>query len=103
MENNKKTRIVNGYPVETETTEFINANILEVEAGTTGYRGGDTGHGGRTYLRIKDLGCTDMEVYFSEEAGLEIELGGDCELETFIQALDFAVAKYKEQSGYDKK
>lgn len=38
-------------------------NILEVEAGTTGYRGGDTGHGGRTYFRIQNAASTDMEVH----------------------------------------
>ena len=33
MDNNKKTRIVNRYPVETETREFVSANIIEVEVG----------------------------------------------------------------------
>ena len=33
---------------------------LEVEAGTNGYQGGDSGHGSRTYLRLKDLGSTDI-------------------------------------------
>lgn len=97
MDNNKKTRIVNRYPVETETREFVSANILEVEVGTTGYCGGDTGHGCRTYFRLKDLSSTDIEVYFSEDEGLEIELGGDCELDTFIDCLEFAIAKLKEQ------
>ena len=41
-----------GTEITTYSRDVISANILEVEAGTTGYKGGDTGHGGRTYFRI---------------------------------------------------
>lgn len=51
------TRRVNGVDVETWEREIIDANILSVEAGTNGYQGGDTGHGGRTYIRISDEGA----------------------------------------------
>ena len=43
-----------GTEITTYSRDVISANILEVEAGTTGYKGGDTGHGGRTYFRIAD-------------------------------------------------
>ena len=49
-----KTRRIKGVDVETWEREIIDANILSVEAGTNGYQGGDTGHGGRTYIRISD-------------------------------------------------
>ena len=55
-----RTRKVNGVDVETWEREIIDANILSVEAGTNGYQGGDTGHGGRTYIRISDAGGTDI-------------------------------------------
>ena len=86
------TRLVHGREVSTFTREIVNCNILEVEAGTNGYQGGDTGHGSRTYFRIQDLGSTDIEVHalgrYGDE-GLEVSLGGDCELETIITALKF--------------
>ena len=58
----KRKLLPDGTEISTYTREVISANILEVEAGTTGYMGGDSGHGGRTYFRISDCGSTDMEV-----------------------------------------
>jgi type V secretory pathway adhesin AidA len=94
---------VNGVEVETWKKEITSANILEVEVGTTGFQGGDTGHGGRTYLKIQDLGCTDINVYlvkdqYFDTKGFTLELGGDTELKTFIEALEFAVKILKKQS-----
>ena len=57
-----------GTEITTYTRDVISCNLLEVEAGTTGYMGGDTGHGGRSYFRIKDNGGTDMEVNTSVSA-----------------------------------
>lgn len=100
-----KTRTiqVDGVKVETISAEIVSANIIEVEVGTTGHCGGDTGHGGRTYFRIKDLASTDMNAKITGEscgnAGeVEISFGGDCELDTFIQALEFALTVLKNQS-----
>ena len=85
-------KLLHGREIITYTREIVSANILEVEAGTNGYQGGDTGHGGRTYFRIKDLAGTDIEAHalgrFGDE-GFEVSLGGDCELETMISALKF--------------
>jgi hypothetical protein len=41
-------------------------NTLTVTVGTNGYQGGDSGHGGRTYISIEDTGCTDIEARASE-------------------------------------
>ncbi len=94
-------RLVNGEEVETWKAEFMNANVLEVEAGTTGFKGGDTGHGGRTYFRLKDLGSTDIVARCSDEE-VEIEFGGDTELQTFIQSLEFTLKVLKEQIEENK-
>lgn len=96
-------RTVDGETVETWAAEITNANILEVEAGTTGYCGGDTGHGGRTYFRLKDLASTDMTAnviknQYNDTEEVIIELGGDTELSTFIEALEFTLKVLKEQS-----
>lgn len=89
-----RTRKVNGVDVETWEREIIDANILSVEAGTNGYQGGDTGHGGRTYIRISDEGGTGISAKvlkdrYGDTSGIEISLGGDAELSTMIEALKF--------------
>ena len=99
----KRKLLPDGTEISTYTREVISANILEVEAGTTGYRGGDTGHGGRTYFRIKDAACTDMDIHvmrdrFGDAEGFEVMLGGDCELETIIRALKFITKVLEEEA-----
>ena len=89
---NENTRNINGTEITTFSREIYNANVLGVEAGTTGFRGGDSGHGGRTYFRIMDLGGTDIRARtfgIDGDEGFEVVLGGDCELETIITALKF--------------
>lgn len=90
--------------------QFNSANILKVTVGSTGYRGGDTGHGGRTYFALEDLGSTDMRVrvnkgewveMMSARGPVEIAFGGDCELSTFIEALETAVRVLKEQTDVE--
>ena len=87
------TRRINGIEIPTYKREVVSANILEVEAGTNGYQGGDGGHGSRAYFRIKDLASTEMYVHVTRDKfgseGFEVTLGGDCELETIITALKF--------------
>lgn len=110
---------VDGIKIETEKEEFVSANMLSVEVGTTGYCGGDSGHGGRTYLRIHDEGCTDLRCkvhgYFVDEENggadyedkytddaqdIEITLGGDCEMDTFIAALRYAADTLEQQKHH---
>ena len=90
-----------GTEITTYSRDILSANILEVEAGTTGYKGGDSGHGGRTYFRIADAAGTDIQVYpighYADE-GFEVVLGGDCELETIIRALKFITKVLEEEA-----
>jgi len=94
--------LADGTEITTYTREVLSANLLEVEAGTTGFRGGDSGHGGRTYFRVQDLGSTDIEVRTYRDryncTGFEVTLGGDCELETMIRALKFITKVLEEES-----
>lgn len=92
---------VNGMVIETWKSEITSANILEVEVGTNGYQGGDSGHGSRTYFSIRDLASTNINVELlkdnnNQTEGFVLELGGDCELETFTEALEFALKVLKE-------
>lgn len=77
--------------------EFSSCCILKARAGTTGHRGGDAGHGGRTRIELEDLGGTDIsfKVREGEEKSLVINLGGDCELDVIIKALEFIVGVLK--------
>jgi hypothetical protein len=85
--------------IVTKTREFTHAAMFEVEAGTTGLHGGDAGHGGRTYLRFKDQGSTDMRVD-AREGEVTLILGGDAELENLIAGLQFALDVLKESKDY---
>lgn len=93
-----------GTRVSTFTRKVASANTLEVEVGTTGFKGGNAGHGSRTYFRITDLGNTDMFVktsrrpYSNNTCEVEFFLGGDCELETIIRSLKFVVKVLEEES-----
>lgn len=81
-----------------EEKKIIGANILKVRAGTTGYKGGDSGHGGKTLIEIQDESDTDIEITVSaNRKGVTIDLGGDSELDTMIEALEFAVETLKDQ------
>ena len=93
---------IDGNIIETKQEGFVSCNILSCTVGTNGYCGGDSGHGSRTYLKIEDGAATDIEcrVTKNEYSGdtIEIVLGGDTELYTFIEALEFAVTSLKIQS-----
>lgn len=96
MENNTVT-LDDGITINTviEETED-NFNVLQVEAGSTGKCGGDSGHGCRTYFRIEDVASTDMTINkiadrFGFVSGFEVILGGDSELDSIIEALKFIV------------
>lgn len=98
-----KSRSLNGSKVTTFTREIYSMNCLQVEAGTTGYCGGDSGHGARTYFRIEDIASTDMAVNIippgdKGEGGFEVALGGDCEIDTMIEALKFIIKVLEEES-----
>lgn len=80
--------------MKTASKEIVSCNILKVTVGSTGLMGGDSGHGGRTFFELKDEGGTDMQC-ISDEGIIRIELGGDSELHTFIEALEFAVWNLK--------
>lgn len=107
-EAHKGSVLFDGIEVETMTKEIVSANINDVEVGTTGHCGGDTGHGGRTYLRIGNVSSTDMRSRIAANGKIhrfdntaqtnqiEIILGGDCELDTFIEALEFAVSTLRQ-------
>ena len=99
---NKGTATVSGQTFPVYKREVNGANQLEVVAGTNGYCGGDSGHGSRTYIKIRDLGGTDITVKKLEnkygDEGVELILGGDSELCTVIEGVEFIVSVLKAQA-----
>lgn len=95
-------RLDDGTELTTFTKEFEGFNALEVEVGTTGYRGGDTGHGCRAYFALRDVVSTDIRVKivkskYGGNDGIEVVLGGDSELSTAIEALEFITKTLKKE------
>ena len=75
--------------------EIPNCNILKVKVGTTGYCGGDGGHGGRSFVMLTNRSSTDWKAAVKSDScgdvrSIMIDLAGDSELETTIEALRFA-------------
>ena len=100
IEENK--RMIHGKRVTTFRRDIINCNLLSVEAGTNGFHGGDTGHGSRTYICIRNDGNTDIHVSTigaCGDNGVEILLAGDTELETMICALKFITKILEDQAA----
>lgn len=96
------TRTIDQNKIETWSRDIIDASILNIEAGTNGYQGGDAGHGCRTYIRIKDVDGTDIRARvltdrMGNAEGIELVLAGDSELSTIIEAMKFAVKVLEDQ------
>ena len=85
---------------ELHSSEFGTFNTLGVTVATNGYQGGDSGHGGRTYICFEDLCSTDIvaAVTYGRDtnAKVEIMLGGDSELDSVIEAMRWAADKLEE-------
>ena len=93
----KKTRMINGHCIPTYSRQIVRANVLEVEAGTNGYKCGDAGHGSKTFFSINDMCSTAIDVN-KVGSGFEVVLYGDSELDTIIEALKFIVRVLEEES-----
>ncbi len=86
--------------VELYEKEIENECILRVEAGTNCPKGGDAGHGGRTVLRLRNLGGTSMSACFNggflrTVYDVEVVMGGDAECDALMEALEFALSVYR--------
>ena len=87
---------IDGKTIPTRSTMFYGANVLAVEVGSNCPQGGDSGHGGRSYLAFTDEGGTDMRVRVTNDGAdpvkIELIFGGDSENYTLIKCLEFALS-----------
>ena len=85
---------------------FTSACILRVEVESTGKCGGDSGHGARAIVRLIDDGGADIKAKYVESSNaigsrlVEIEVGGDCELDVLARALIWAGSNLLEINDY---
>lgn len=94
-------RKIDNITVPTEIAEIGYMGMMKVECGTNGYGGGDTGHGGRAYVRIGNNGDCDIRGKVSGyyEDAVEITVGGDCEIDNLADALLWASRVLKAKCG----
>lgn len=96
----KESREIDGIEVTTWNRVIENGNVLGVEVGTNGYWGGDSDQGSRTYVRVENLSGTDLRARplldRDGSCGVEMILGGDSALESFIDALEFVLQTLKD-------
>ena len=93
-----------------ETHEAVSHNVLLVTALTSGYQGGDSGHGGWAEVTFTNGASTNMAVAFVPEGQtrdprkghqhadeISILMRGDAEIATFIECMEFAVSSLRRQ------
>lgn len=82
----KREKLLDGISMLVYKFTLIYAFQAEVEIATTGKRGGDAGHGGRTYISIKSSEETDA---FSP---VKISVEGDMELSAIVDSMSLFLA-----------
>lgn len=97
MNTRENFRCVNGIIVRTaQSTSTYKNTVLEAEAGTTGFRGGERYRGSRAYLRLKNLGGVDIS-FRPLKDGVEIATSGDSSLVALLESLLFVLDTMTDQ------
>lgn len=86
---------------------FYCGDRITVEVGTTGFCGGDAGHGGETLVRLtvppSNFESKETKIMGTnghvESLTFEIKAEGDWETKLFFTALEFAVKTLRAQLG----
>lgn len=94
-------RTIDGVELETWEQEITNCNILSAEAGTTSYRR-DCDDGARTFFSMKCIEDIAMKVKpifgkWDETIGFEVEVCGDDQLDSIIDALKYITHVLEEE------
>lgn len=76
---------------------FEDANILTATIEHNGFQGGDAGHGGYVRLTLQNDSSTWMLLNGQEADKIEIEVMGDAERRTLLQALKMFVEELEEE------
>lgn len=100
-------RIMNKREVKT-AKRIQNANVISAQVGTNTPMRGDAGHEGHTIFELKNLASTSWQITIDNKNPIEpnrikLELFGDTEANTFIEAIDFALETHKNNKQKIKK
>ena len=80
----------NNVKFVTAERSFVGACLMTVSVKTTGFCGGDSGHGGRSEIVLSDDGGFNLDGSGHGSGQVVIRCGGDAELEMLSDALVFA-------------
>lgn len=78
---------------------FMDYCSLDVTVGSTGLKGGDAGHGGKTFVTFENQYSTAMMVAVNgsnvlrDAEKITIAFAGDAELRNFVEGLRFALSE----------
>lgn len=90
--------VYGGKVIPTVTTK---TPFTTVTCGTNGCKGGDWGHGSRTYVKVEGGVLSDYQIRKIDEdkdgssSGFEIAVGGDCELDSMIETFEAIASNLK--------
>lgn len=100
--------VVNADGKDVEVTETWHEYLFRSEIGTNGLKGGDAGHGGRTYIKLdnvhESLGVVkvDGKQVASFPDSIELVFEGDLELYACIEVFEHAAKLLRKQAGIEK-
>ena len=81
---------------------------MKFSAGTTGFKGGDSGHGSRTTICIQDIGGSDIRIKDKTDmtnfsnGSVAIAVGGDAELRLLIDGLRWMADTLENKANIEK-
>lgn len=96
--------VVNADGKDVEVVMKDHFGTIFSEIGTNGYKGGDAGHGSRTYVKFGNVSGSvgvvkiDGETVANSPNDIEIVFEGDVELDCCIEMFEHFVKVLKEQS-----
>lgn len=103
-----RKREIDDLVIPFETRKMVSENTTKLYVGTNGYKGSNS----RTFLSIVDESQTDIRVGVTDENGrhkvftyakqIDVVVGGEKELDAFIDVLEYAAKALRKQSGRTK-
>ena len=105
---NMRQREIDDLVIPFETRKMVSGNTTKLYVGTNGRKGSNS----RTFLTIVDESQTDIRVGVTDENGrhnvftyakqIDVVVGGEKELDAFIDVLEYAAKALRKQSGRTK-
>lgn len=86
--------------------DFVDASLFRALVDTTGFKGGDAGHGSYLTIKFEDLGCTVWRAKGEGSGGqldsVTIQVQGDAEIRNMVRALRWMADELQKELGKEK-